>query len=390
MSDKTGGNLVCVRAAAIGAALLFTFLLGACGAGLRQDELYQDMKLGAGTAGGAGAAADAGSVLGAGAAGVNIDNTTPETVEPEADEAIGAESRDAADPEAEWQPAGAGPSAGADALDSEIIIDGVSGDAARGADGASDDNNAYKYINGETPSFHFTNDELKAMSTKNIGWGVKLNGKKQPEVPASTHNLFNKYNTAFVGDPGEPVLFLTFDLGYETGYTAPILDILKDRGVKAAFFITGHYLSSQTDIVMRMIEDGHIVANHSLKHISFPEMTIDGLIADVVGFETMFYELTGHETSKIIRPPYGEYSELSLAVSASLGYKSVLWSFAFVDYDENVSYSTDYAYKKITENYHNGAVIMLHTVNKENADVMDRIIKKALDDGFAFAPLDSL
>jgi len=268
---------------------------------------------------------------------------------------------------------------------------GGEGDGAGGSGGADTDNG------GETDgvgagsagsAFSLTQEELNALSSEKVEWGVRLNGRAQPQISGDTQKTLDKYDAIYIGNADKPLLYLTFDLGYENGYTDSILNTLKKRGVHAAFFITGHYLESQPDIVNRMIEEGHIVANHSLKHTSFPDDTDDELAADILGLEDAFRESTGKDLSKFIRPPSGEYSERSLALSADLGYTTVMWSFAYVDYDENQTVTIEYAYKKITENLHNGAIILLHTVNKENALALERVIVTAWDSGFIFSTLD--
>jgi len=270
----------------------------------------------------------------------------------------------------------------------ENAIDGSAGSGGTG-NGEADYTGTAKNGGVHTENI-FSASGFDGLSAKKIGWGVKLNGNKQPEVSTAILDVLDKYDAAFVGNPEVPLIYLTFDLGYETGYTVPILDTLKDEGVRAAFFIDGHYLSSQPDVVNRIINDGHIAANHSLRHKSFPDLTDEELAGEILGLESVFSDATGAELSKYVRPPSGEYSERSLAVTASLGRATVFWSFAYVDYDPQQSYTADYAYDKITDNIHNGAVILLHTVKKENADVLGRVIKKARGDGYAFDTLDNL
>jgi peptidoglycan-N-acetylmuramic acid deacetylase len=226
------------------------------------------------------------------------------------------------------------------------------------------------------------------MDSEKIGWGVKLNGRTQPEIPAQTRDLLDSNNAIFAGSPDKALLYLTFDLGYENGYTDSVLNTLKKRGVHATFFVIGHYMESQPDIVRRIIDEGHILANQSLNHTSFPDDTYEELIEDILGFEYAFRDAYGLEPAKLIRPPSGEYSERSLAMAAGLGYKTVFWSFAYVDYDENQTVTIEYAYKKITDNLHNGAIILLHTVNKENSQALERVIVNAWEEGYIFSSLD--
>jgi peptidoglycan-N-acetylmuramic acid deacetylase len=233
-------------------------------------------------------------------------------------------------------------------------------------------------------------EEIESLDTKKIGWGAKHNGHEQPNIAAATKAMFKKYNTIYIGAPDEAVLYLTFDEGYENGYTASILDTLKDNGVSAAFFITGHYLDSQPELVERMLEEGHIVGNHTVRHTSFPDDAREELEAEILGLEAAFKEKTGRELAKYVRPPMGEYSEKTLALTAGLGCRTVLWSFGYLDYDEAKSQGDDYAYSLITENLHNGELLLLHATSKENAAVLDSVIKRAKESGFSFGTLDSL
>ena len=224
-------------------------------------------------------------------------------------------------------------------------------------------------------------------SNKAYGWGLKKNVKAPPEIPEETKSLMNVQHAYYL-DTIPKTLYLTFDEGYENGYTAKILDVLKENDVKAAFFITGPYLEKETDLVQRMVSEGHTVGNHTVHHPSMPQMTDDEkLKKEITDLNNRFYELFG-ENMKYIRPPKGEYSERTLALSNELGYTSVFWSFAYQDWDVNKQRGTDYAYKTITDGVHDGCVLLLHAVSKDNAEVLDRVIKDLKADGFVFRSLD--
>lgn len=225
---------------------------------------------------------------------------------------------------------------------------------------------------------------------KKIGWGLKRNSDhKTPEVYQSTKDLFKKYNTLFVGDEKSKVIYLTFDEGYENGFTPKILDTLKANDVKAAFFVTGPYIKDHTDLVQRMIDEGHIIGNHTINHPSLPELTSDKVEAEILGLDKMFYDHWG-KNMKFMRPPKGEYSENVLGQLDKLGYRTVFWSFAYDDYDVKHQKGTDYAYKLIMGNLHNGAIYLLHAVSKDNTEVLDRVIKDIKAQGYTFKGLDSI
>ena len=233
-----------------------------------------------------------------------------------------------------------------------------------------------------------SDEEIGALDNKKIGWGAKHNGHDQPEIPKATRQMFLQHDTIFMGNSEDPVIYLTFDAGYENGYTESILDTLYQNNVRAAFFITGHYLKTNPQIVQRMLDENHIVGNHTDKHTSMPDDTDEKIHQELSDLSAAFLAVTGSEM-KYMRPPMGEYSERTLALTARHGYCTVLWSFAYVDYDESQAKGADYAFQKITDNLHNGGIFLLHTESRENAEVLGKVISSAKDMGFEFKDLDS-
>lgn len=171
------------------------------------------------------------------------------------------------------------------------------------------------------------------------------------------------------------------------GYTPQILDTLKSNNVKAAFFITGHYLNTQSDLVKRMIDEGHIVGNHTVNHPSMPDLTNDKLKEEITKLHMAVFEKFNYEM-KYLRPPKGEFSQRTLELTKSLGYTTVMWSFAYDDWDENKQGREEYAKTKIISNTHNGAVILLHANSKDNANILDEVIKEIQKQGYEFKTLD--
>lgn len=190
-----------------------------------------------------------------------------------------------------------------------------------------------------------------------------------------------------MGNKEKKYVYLTFDEGYEAGYTPQILDVLKSNQVKAAFFITAHYLNSQAELVQRMIDEGHIVGNHTVNHKSMPEITDEEIEKEVMELHTAIYNKTGYEM-KYIRPPKGEFSQRTISITNKLGYKTVMWSLAYDDWDENKQGRESYAKSKIIDNVHNGAVILLHGNSKDNANVLGECIKQIKEMGYEFKSLD--
>lgn len=227
------------------------------------------------------------------------------------------------------------------------------------------------------------------LSDKKYGWGVKKKGNhQQPEVPVGICNTLARHDAYWIGDPKEKAVYLTFDEGYENGYTSKILDILKEQNIKSAFFITGHYLKSQPELVKRMAEEGHIVGNHTVNHPCLPDLTDEEIRKEIGQLAEDFFKLTG-EKMVYLRPPKGEYSERTLAETKLLGYYNIFWSLALVDWVPMPG-GPDEAYRSVMDNTHNGALILLHAVSKDNTESLERIIKDIKAQGYTFKTLDEL
>lgn len=226
------------------------------------------------------------------------------------------------------------------------------------------------------------------ISTKKIEWGLKRNDNhNQPDVGKENRKILEENNGICLGNKDKKILYLTFDEGYEAGYTSKILEILKENDVKAAFFITAHYLNTQDDLVKQMLEEGHIVGNHTVNHKSIPNLSEEEIRKEVMDLHTVIYEKFGYEM-KYIRPPKGEFSEKSIKYTNKLGYKTVMWSFAYEDWNEDNQPKEEKAKEKIISNFHNGEIILLHGNSKTNTMILDSIIKEAKNMGYEFKSLD--
>ena len=171
----------------------------------------------------------------------------------------------------------------------------------------------------------------ETISNEFIAWGLKRsNNHEQPKLDLGSLELLNKYDGIAIGNAEKPYLYLTFDLGYEAGYTEKILDTLEKNNVKALFFITGHYLNTEEKLVKRMLEDGHVVGNHTVNHKSLPNLSEKEIEDEIMNLHKALYEKFGYEM-KYFRPPKGEFSEKVLNVLKKLNYQTVLWSFAYDD-----------------------------------------------------------
>ncbi|WP_243740227.1 delta-lactam-biosynthetic de-N-acetylase [Aureibacillus halotolerans] len=229
-----------------------------------------------------------------------------------------------------------------------------------------------------------------AASTTPIHWGfVRSKNEVAPEAGKHADALLEKYNAFYKdADATEKTVYLTFDNGYENGYTAKILDVLKKTETPGAFFITGHYLKDQPELVNRMVDEGHIVGNHSWSHPDMTTVSREKFAQELSKVSDGFKELTGQDGMTYLRPPRGIFSERSLEWSQELGYVNVFWSLAFVDWKIDQQRGGDYAYNEIMKQAHPGAVFLLHTVSKDNADALERAINDLKARGYQFASLD--
>lgn len=226
------------------------------------------------------------------------------------------------------------------------------------------------------------------LSNQKIGWGIKrVDNHEQPDLGKVNLELINKYDGIAMGNKDKKYVYLTFDNGYEAGYTGKILDTLKENKVPATFFITAHYLNTASDLVDRMIKEGHIVGNHTVNHKSMPDISNEEIKEEVMKLHTTVYEKFGYEM-KYIRPPKGEYSERTLSYTNSLGYKTVMWSFAYDDWDENKQGRTEYGKEKIISNIHPGCVMLLHATSKDNAEILGDVIKEIKNMGYEFRSIE--
>lgn len=226
------------------------------------------------------------------------------------------------------------------------------------------------------------------LSNKKIGWGIRRNdNNEQPDLGAENKQLIEKYNGISIGNVQSKNVYLTFDAGYEAGYTEKILEVLKQNDVKATFFLTAHYINTEPELVQKMIDEGHTIGNHTVNHKSMPDIDNETIKQEVMNLHTAVYEKFGYEM-KYLRPPKGEYSERTLAYTNTLGYKTVMWSFAYDDWDENKQGREEYGKQKILNNIHNGAVILLHSTSKDNANILDESIKEIKNMGYEFKSIE--
>lgn len=221
-------------------------------------------------------------------------------------------------------------------------------------------------------------------------WGLSFQEEGKPPVADVSAQELAKYNAYYMEETEEKVLYLTFDAGYENGNTPAILDALKKHNAPAAFFIVGHYLESSPDLVKRMIEEGHIVGNHSYHHPDMSQMSQEEFKKELGELESLYQETMGQEMAKYYRPPQGKFSENNLKIAKDLGYTTCFWSLAYVDWDVEKQPSREEAMEKLTKRVHPGAIVLLHSTSKTNGEILDNILTKWEEMGYTFKPLSEL
>lgn len=222
-------------------------------------------------------------------------------------------------------------------------------------------------------------------------WGLSFQQDGgRPMGNASAEELA-KYNAYYCANTGKKVVFLTFDAGYENGYMPTILDVLKKEKVPAAFFLVGNYIKDNPDLVKRMEKEGHIVGNHTLTHPDMSAIADETTFkAELEGVEKLYKEVTGKKMKKFYRPPQGKFSLSNLEMAEKLGYTTAFWSLAYVDWYVDKQPTPEEAFSKLLPRTHNGAVILLHSTSKTNAQVLQELITKWKEEGYQFMSLEKM
>ena len=226
-------------------------------------------------------------------------------------------------------------------------------------------------------------------SVPTASWGLSFRTEGTPPVGNVGSAQLARYDAAYLGDTSRKVLYLTFDAGYENGCTARILDTLRDHNVKACFFLVGNYLDKNADLVRRMVEEGHTVGNHTMHHPDMSRLTDkEAFSKELEDLEGLYREVTGQELPKFYRPPQGIYSEENLAMAQELGYRTVFWSLAYADWDNNSQPTRQQAFSKLLPRIHPGAIVLLHSTSQTNAEILDELLTKWEEMGYTFAPIE--
>ena len=241
--------------------------------------------------------------------------------------------------------------------------------------------------------YSFLRSEQKTVQTSSssTSWGLSFQEEgKRPVGKASVEELA-QYDAYFAEDTEEKVLYLTFDCGYENGNMPAILDALKKHRVPAAFFVVGNFIKDNPELIKRMVQEEHIVGNHTLTHPDMSSISsVEAFHKELAGVEKLYEDLTKTPMTKFYRPPRGIYSTKNLSMAKELGYKTFFWSLAYVDWYEDSQPTKEEAFDKLLTRIHPGAVVLLHSTSKTNAEILDELLTKWEEMGYTFRSLTEL
>lgn len=221
-------------------------------------------------------------------------------------------------------------------------------------------------------------------------WGLSFQEDNKPPVADESMEQLAQYDAFYAENTTEKVLYLTFDCGYENGNTPAILDALKKHHVPAAFFIVGNYLEKNPDLVKRMRAEGHIIGNHSYHHPDMSQMGKEEFQKELAQLEDLYEQTTGEKMAKFYRPPQGKYSDNNLQLAKELGYRTIFWSLAYVDWKQEEQPTHEEAMSKLLKRVHPGAIVLLHNTSRTNGEILDEVLTKWEEMGYHFASLEEL
>lgn len=235
--------------------------------------------------------------------------------------------------------------------------------------------------------------DYSKIPTKKYSWYIVRN-KEHGASGCDDSFPLEQYDAYYIdresSDKGEKVMYLTFDCGYDNGYTEQMLDVLKKHDAKGCFFVTMTYIRDNPDIVKRMKEEGHQVGNHTVHHPCLPEISVEEQKKELEECADFMEKETGYPMDKYFRPPCGEYSEQVLQLAKDMGYRTIFWSMAYLDYDVNNQPGADYVIEHFAKYYHPGAVPLIHNVSSSNAQALDTVLTNLEKEGYKFRSLDEM
>jgi len=229
-------------------------------------------------------------------------------------------------------------------------------------------------------------------ASDDVSWGISRKAVDQVQPhPGVAYDLLVRNNDAYyIGAPDDNAIYLTFDCGYENGNLPMILDALQDAQVPALFFLTGHFMKTEPELVLRMVNEGHLVGNHTYDHPDLTTVSKMRFFDELARAEEQFYAITGQEMIKYLRPPEGKFNQQLLDWAKEAGYYTILWSLAYVDWDVNHQKGGDYAHEQVMNKIHPGAIILLHSTSSDNAAAMADIVASIRNAGYEFKSVQDL
>ena len=232
--------------------------------------------------------------------------------------------------------------------------------------------------------------EPEAIAVAQYEWGLSFQEDNEPPVPNLSAEALRPYNAFYCGDSGQKRLYLTFDAGYENGNTAPILDALKKHNAPGTFFVVGSYIQNNPELIQRMVDEGHAVGNHTYHHPDMSQKSEAAFKQELNDLAALFEETTGAKMPLLYRPPEGKFSDDNLKWAQELGYKTIFWSLAYVDWKQDAQPSRADAFDKLMPRTHDGAIVLLHSTSATNAAILDELLTKWEEQGYTFGTLEEL
>ena len=227
-------------------------------------------------------------------------------------------------------------------------------------------------------------DEYETIDNNMTGWYTsnRQDGSRPRE---SEIKKYKDQNVYFLG-PDKKVIYLTFDEGGNITYVKEIVDILNKHNIDATFFFSRNYISNNPDLMKKIINSGHSIGNHTVNHLSMPSLAtkdkFDSYYSELKETEIAFMQATGKPMEKLFRYPMGEYSNRTMNIMKSMGYKSIFWSVAYKDWDAD--YNKEYSLNNMKKQLHNGAIYLIHPKCRGNYEALEDFINYATDLGYKF------
>jgi len=229
------------------------------------------------------------------------------------------------------------------------------------------------------------------VSSEITNWGLSFAKEGAPPRGNASAESLREYDAYFIDETEDKKIYLTFDAGFENGYTPQILDVLKAHNAPATFFLVANYIDTAPELVRRMAEEGHVVANHTATHPDMSKISDkESFLKELSGLEEKYKQVTGKDMPKIYRPPQGKFNTQNLKLAKELGYKTVFWSLAYVDWYTDNQPTREQAFSKLIPRIHPGAVVLLHSTSKTNAEILDELLTRWQNMGYRIAPIDEL